>query len=408
MEATIQMLTLEVITTFGVTAFVVLLWREVRNKHLVLWVPSYMASRARSLSGSRRPQRHEPQDIIFCVVDHFEPIAAGSTREQEQAVMRDWLRRYPALAARHRDSDGRPPQHTWFYPAENYNEEYLTDLAHLCRQGLGEIELHLHHGYDTAETLRVKIKQALSDFARHGALVTQERPPRQVYGFIHGNMALDNSCNDPALCGVDDEITVLKETGCFADFSLPTAPCVSQARKVNAVYYATDDPVRPKSHDTGVDVEVGRPPTGDLMIVQGPLAFNWHRRKWGLLPRIENADIQGANPATPERIRTWVRQHIAVKGRSDWVFVKVSCHGAEDRNREALLGEPADRLFAFLEEEYRDRPGYRLHYVTARELYNIVKAAEAGERDDPGQYRDYCIAPYQTHDLRVATRGALP
>src|SRR5437899_11501417 len=27
------------------------------------------------------------------------------------------------------------------------------------------------------------------DFAKHGALLTEEVPPRRVYGFIHGNMA---------------------------------------------------------------------------------------------------------------------------------------------------------------------------------------------------------------------------
>jgi len=153
------------------------------------------------------------------------------------------------------DSDGRPPQHTWFYPGENYEPEYLDGLVRLCQQGLGEIELHLHHGYDTGETLRGKIRKALADFAKHGALVTQGEPARPVYGFIHGNM---HSIIPGRSLGVwvNDEITILKETGCYADFSLPTAPCVSQTRKVNSIYYATDDPLRSKSHDTGVDVEV--------------------------------------------------------------------------------------------------------------------------------------------------------
>ena len=64
-----------------------------------------------------------------------------------------------------------------------------------------------------------------------------------------------------------------------------------------------------------------------------------------------------------------------------------------------LLGEPADQMYTYIEQEYRDRPGHRLHYVTTRELYNIVKAAESGLTGDPGQYRDYVIRPYQTHPL---------
>ena len=280
-------------STVVVLGFLVLV-SEVRKKHVSVWLGSYLGQQLRqryvALPGERT-------HILFCMVDHFEPISAGSTRTQERKRMRDWLERYPALAHRHKDSDGRPPQHTWFYPAENYDPEYLDDLARLCRQGLGEIELHLHHGNDTSTSLREKLQKAISDFARHGALVTQETPPRHVYGFIHGNMALDNSMNDSALCGVNDEITVLKDTGCYADFSLPTAPAISQTRTVNTIYYATDDPNQAKSHDTGIDVKVGRLPSGDLMIVQGPLAFNWSSRKWGLIPRMENAGDPGIKPA---------------------------------------------------------------------------------------------------------------
>jgi hypothetical protein len=34
---------------------------------------------------------------------------------------------------------------------------------------------------------------------------------------------------------------------------------------------------------------------------------------------------------------------------------------------------------------------YRLHYVSAREMYNIVKAAEAGCTGDPSAFRDFEI-----------------
>lgn len=381
----------------GLLTLGLLVLREIRRKHLGIWLGGYLTHQKWGKGFRTRAAVHGPLHILFCFVDHFEPISAGSTREQQRARMRDWLELYPALARRHSDSEGRPPQHTWFYPGEDYDPEYLDGLVRLCQQDLGEIELHLHHGYDTADTLRQKIRKACTDFAKHGALVTQEIPPRQVYGFIHGNMALDNSMNDPALCGVNEEITVLKDTGCYADFSLPTAPCISQTKTINSIYYAIDDPDRPKSHDTGVDVEVQRQPSGDLMLIQGPLAIKWHSRKWGVIPRIENGEIQASSPPTPARIRCWVKQHIHVKGRPDWVYVKVSCHGAEDRSREALLGASADQMYSDLEKEYRDRVGFRLHYVTARETYNIIKAAEAGMAGDPSLYLDYAIPPYQTH-----------
>jgi hypothetical protein len=40
-----------------------------------------------------------------------------------------------------------------------------------------------------------------------------------------------------------------------------------------------------------------------------------------------------------------------------------------------------------------NRPPFRLHYVTAREAYNIVKAAEAGKAGDPNAYRDFEVPP---------------
>lgn len=378
---------------FVIIGFVVL--REMQRKHVEIWLWPYLRQRRQRAIRIRLAREEVPIHIIFCMVDHFEPISAGSTQEQQRRRMENWSRHYPVLALRHKDSYGRLPQHTWFYPGEDYNREYLEGLVLLCQQGLGEIELHFHHGHDTGDSLRFKLAECIARFAAHGALRTNEGKPRTAYGFIHGNLALDNSRGDPAFCGVNDELIILRDTGCYADFSFPTAPCISQPRKINAIYYATDDPQRPKSYDVGVDVRVGNPPSGDLMIISGPLGLDWYNRKWGIIPRIENAEIQGHNPATPERIQNWVRQHVHVTGRPEWIIVKVSCHGAEDRNNEVLLGQSADDMYSTLEGEYRDRPGYRLHYVTARELYNVIKAAEAGEKGDPDAFRDYLVPPYQ-------------
>ena len=144
------------------------------------------------------------------------------------------------------------------------------------------------------------------------------------------------------------------------------------------------------------------------MIIQGPLALDWNNRKWLIVPRLDNTEIQDTHPPFLHRVNNWVRQHVHVKGRPEWIFVKVCCHGADDRNRDVLLGEPADEMYGFLESQYRDRPGFRLHYVNARELYNIAKAAEAGMSGDPDLYRDYTIAPYRTHEpygSKVVTAG---
>jgi hypothetical protein len=44
-------------------------------------------------------------------------------------------------------------------------------------------------------------------------------------------------------------------------------------------------------------------------------------------------------------------------------------------------------------EQVWGRPPFRLHYVTAREAYNIARAAEAGHSGDPNDYRDFLVPP---------------
>jgi hypothetical protein len=56
-----------------------------------------------------------------------------------------------------------------------------------------------------------------------------------------------------------------------------------------------------------------------------------------------------------------------------------------------VLGQPVDAMFHDLESRYNDGSRYVLHYVTAREMFNIAKAAEAGLEGNPGDYRDFCI-----------------
>ena len=50
------------------------------------------------------------------------------------------------------------------------------------------------------------------------------------------------------------------------------------------------------------------------------------------------------------------------------------------------------RCSRILERNYNDGVRYKLHYVTAREAYNIVRAAEDGKTGDPDAYRDYDIS----------------
>ena len=76
------------------------------------------------------------------------------TRGAGRELVQRWLREYPCLFRACRDSDGRSPRHTWFYPIDEYDPDIVELLAELCRRTSGEVEVHLHHEDDTAEDLR--------------------------------------------------------------------------------------------------------------------------------------------------------------------------------------------------------------------------------------------------------------
>jgi hypothetical protein len=129
-------------------------------------------------------------------------------------------------------------------------------------------------------------------------------------------------------------------------------------------------------------------------MVQGPLGLRWPRRLGIPFPKVDDGEVSAASPPTPARVDYWVRAGIHVQGRPEWVIVKVFTHGADLREHPVLLGDPVRAMHRHLQESYNDGTRYRLHYVTARELYNIIKAAEAGRSGNPGAYRDFELAPY--------------
>jgi hypothetical protein len=345
-----------------------LMLRALRRRHLLNWLPSYLR------------QRHAPPPpgraihVLLCIADHYEPKAYGAGAATGRQRVAAWTEAYPRQLARFRDSDGRPPRYTFFFPAEEYEAEYLDALAGLCRAGYGEVEIHLHHDRDTAAGLRDKLIAFRDLLLReHGLLARHKESGAVVYGFIHGNWALCNARPDGRWCGVDNEIEVLLETGCYADFTYPSAPSATQPPILNSIYHARNIPGRPRSHEV-----LTSPGADTLLLVQGPLVLDWRRRKLGFLPAVENGCLQASQPPDIGRLPNWLRAGVQVAARPDWYFVKLHAHGAPEDAHEALLGEPMVRFHEDLARRAREDACFHFHYVTAREMVNLIKAAEAG------------------------------
>ena len=345
-------------------------------RNIDLWSKKYL-QRLWLIKRKKKQKNSEPLQVLFTLCDHYEPYWNKVNATEASQRVRNWVEHYQPIAAQHTDCLGNHPRHCFFYPEEEYKRELMDMVAEICRNGFGEVEIHLHHDNDTAENLR----HTLLDFKKrlsldHGLLATNKYSSEIKYGFIHGNWALDNSRPDGRWCGVNNEIDILIETGCYADFTMPSAPDSTQTSTVNSIYYAIDDPDRPKSHDTGMLAQAGMNTSKGLLCIQGPLALNLKSRKFGILPRIENACLAHDAPATDDRVKLWMGQWVHVEQRPDVIFVKLHTHGTQEANMDYFFKQNGlNSLFCQLENQCRSI-GAELYYVSTRQMYNVVKGFE--------------------------------
>ena len=359
--------------------------RRLRDKNLHTWVGGWLRDR---VARARAPRFRGKRHLLFSFCDHYEPRWGKPSAEVAEARVRAWEEGYPKLAAPYRDADGRPPQHTFFFPAEEYAPSYLDRLARLARAGLGEVEVHLHHDADTGAGLERDLRAFVATLTSHGHL-SRDASGAARFGFIHGNWALANARADGRHCGVDDELPRLFDLGCYADFTFPSAPDPCQPNVVNRIYWPTGDLAAKRAYERGERARVGEVKRDRLLMIEGPIALA--RRGRGV--RIESAAVTAKDPATPSRLRTWTAQNVHVEGRPEWVFVKVHTHGAPEREAASLLGAGGHALHRELTTRYDDGRDWSLHYVTAREMFNVAIAAMEGKSGDPADYRDHVLPP---------------
>ena len=271
---------------------------SIPHRNIHRWLLGYLEANLRQ----RRAPRHDgPTHLLVAVCEHYEPLWGNATTEKGRARVERWRVEYPQLVRGLRDADGRPPRHSFFFPGEQYQPEYLEALAELARAGLGEVEVHLHHDGDDAPKLTRDLRDYLRAYAEHGHL-SRDRDGRLRYAFIHGNWCLANSRRDGRWCGVDSELGVLFETGCYADFTFPSAPDETQPNLVNQIYWPLGDPQQARAHETGVRARVGHTMDDRILMIQGPLAIA--RREGSLRPRLDSAALTARDPGTRSRIET--------------------------------------------------------------------------------------------------------
>jgi hypothetical protein len=332
-------------------------------RHAEIWLGPYLRDRLQKSMRLRKPKR-----VWITIADHYEPLGMGASEETALSRVARWRDRWPRIASDSpRDAMGQRPQYSFFYPQEEYRHELLEGLAEMVRAGIGDVEVHLHHDFEQRDSFIRKV----TDYCRrlteeHGLLRQQDG--RTIFGFIHGNWALDNSRPDGRCCGLEGEIALLRDLGCYADFTMPSLPSPTQGRVVNQIYWCTSNADnRPRSFDHGIEATAGGGRQGDLLMITGPVGLRFGGR---LMPRLETGEIAGYDMPTPARVRQWFDLAPTI---GDDLFLKLYTHGAAERNLGPLLDGGLSNLFSWLAEE-SERRGIEIHWATAHNMFCAMSA----------------------------------
>jgi hypothetical protein len=333
-------------------------------RHFEIWGPGYVRSRLVDFFSRPKPKR-----VWVTVCDHYEPLWRNvdlKTGDQRVALWRDlWPRLAEEVGP---DSRGSLPKYSFFFPQDEYHPSFLDPLAELTQMGVADVEIHIHHDGDGRDAFIEKMATFRDVLhRRHGLL--RKADGRLVFGFIHGNWTLDNSRPDGRWCGLNDELLILKDLGCYADFTMPSGPSPTQAAKVNRIYWATDDPAHPKSYNHGTDAVPGSDFRGDMLMITGPIGFRWRER---LVPRTEIAELAHNDPANPRRVKRWF--DLSPQIGQD-LFIKLHTHGTQEKNSDLLLRRKhLVELYRLVSAEAKRR-GAEVYFASAWEMYQGVMAA---------------------------------
>lgn len=348
---------------------------------LTIWLSLFFFRRFRWIITSRRfsrrfnsKEQNGPVNLYIAICDHYQPFWGQVSQEIAEHRVVTWCREYPRIARHHIDFRGRHPVHTFFYSEEDYNPNFIDSIYRVQKEGLCDVEMLVAHNNDSPQNFKRKIEEFRDVLFHHHGLLRKDESGKIIYGFIHGYWALNNSRPDGKHCGVDHEIPILKDTGCFADFTYPSAPDITQPTIVNSIYFAKDIPDHPKAHEIGYPVTKNAWSENDLLFVQGPLGLNWKNRRYKLLPSIEHGGISYTSRFHLSRAALWVKTGVQISEIPGHIFVKLFTHGAIDQTIRYLFNEDGfAEMWSCLENKYNDGDNYRLFYVSAFEMYQTIK-----------------------------------
>lgn len=290
------------------------------------------------------------------------------------------------LVSNHTDSDSVHLKMTFAKKNLHADPTGLSPLSEWCKDNSSELELLLSCESRREPSFRAQLYGHLAVLKSHGWATMIDSETR--FTVVRERCRSELAGTIPA-----EQIRVLAQAGCYADMSFPDIESRHKRTGINSIYSvssAVSDPFRDCSY-----LRTGELDTGDLVVIDGPLLTDWADWRDSYGPLVENGCLTPSNLPDSRRVESWIRANVHVIGQPDWIFVKLRITNLVDAPSARRVLQALHQSLSYLENVYRDNEAYRLHYVTAREMYNIARAAEAGRTGDAAAFRDYMIQPYE-------------
>jgi len=281
----------------------------------------------------------EPLHLYAAFCNHLSPFRGNVSQEIAEHRIVTWQREYTHFASKHKDSLGNHPVHTFFYDEADYNPRFIDVLYRMCKSGIADVEILLRHNQNIPHNFKRKVEGFRDVLFHHHGLLRQNGEAIS-FAFVHDYCG---SHQQSDFCGASEKPLILKECGCYADFTLTY-------RKKRATIKNSAD---------------------DLLLIEGPLGVSWKT----LLPRAENGEISARSRFTPRRARMWLNTVPQINGDTKNIFLKLHTYGAVDSTVRYLFGESGiHELYGYLEKAADSGSGLILHYVSAYEMYRKIEA----------------------------------
>jgi len=319
----------------------------------------------------------EPLHLYVAFCNHLSPFSGNVSQEIAEHRVVTWQREYTRFASEHRDSLGNQPVHTFFYDESDYNPRFIDVLYKMCKSSIADVEILLRNDQNTPLNFKRKV-EGFRDvlFHHHGLL--RRNGEAISFAFVHDYTALCGSRQQSVFCGVNQKTLILKECGCYADFTFPHTLNTTESASADSICFSKAKINQKKR------IAVKNWSEEDLLRIDGPLGINWRNRRFCLFPRIENGEISARSRFTPHRARLWLDAAPRIEGDTKNLFLKLHTYGAVDSTVRYLFGESGiHELYGYLEKASIDNSALILHYVSAYGMYRKIQAVCANAAKMP-------------------------